>query len=337
MRWSALALMMLTPSVAYAQDEPPETQPETQPESQPESRAPPPPADAVGLTQVMNVARSKAERGLTLYAAKQWKEAYEHFDVANQLFWAPTLVMYMGHCKREQGELLAARDHYRRVATARVPSEAPAAYLEAQKTAQAELEKLAGRIPQVRIVVSGMPKTQVKVTLDGKPAPLDPIMIDVDPGPHVIDARGPRAEPVERRIAAVEGQVSVVQIALAPIAPERVVTTVEVEGPPVGLAPPIVFAGVGVAGFVVGAITGSLVLSDVADLEAACGGFRCPVSFRDQHDDIKPLATASTIGFVVGGIGVATAAVLFPLHFFGGDDPVNVTLGPGGMELGGVF
>ncbi len=298
-------------------------------ESEPEAAPEPPQPDTVGLGQVMDVARSKAEEGLALYAEGAWAEAYQRFTVAHQLFNAPTLQMYMAHCKRELGEWLEARRLYHEVASQAVPEEAPPAFHEAVETSRAERERLEARIPKLRVVIRGMDPALAEATVDGKPVALSPAWVDVDPGEHTVVASGKRAEAVRQTVVVAEGARQTVQIALNPIAPKTVVIT---EGPAVGLALPLTFAGVGLAGIATGAITGGLVLGKVADLEQRCGGFTCPRALREEREDAKPLATVSTIAFVVGGVGVAAAAVLLPIHLLGGQDThVSLQVTPGGM------
>lgn len=73
-----------------------------------------------------------------------------------------------------------------------------------------------------------------------------------------------------------------------------------------------VVAGVGVVGLAVGAITGLMAIGKNNDAKALCptGGKCASQEGVDANDSAKSLGTVSTIGFVVGGIAVATGVVL---------------------------
>ena len=261
-----------------------------------------------------DAARSKAEEGLARYQQRHFAEAYESFRLAEELFHAPTLVWHMGNCQREMGHLLAAREAYRRVVAERLAAEPPEAYKAAQRNAGEALLDVERRIPRVRIVVSGASAAVLRVTLDGKPAPIDPTRIDVDPGEHRIEAKAPGAEAAEQRFVAAEGDDKPVAIALVPLRAKTVVIT-KPSGPAVGLAPGLALLGVGVAALAAGIGTGVVALRASADLQDQCGGFVCPRTLQDQRDGATPFATAATVTFAVAGAALVAGSVLLPLHF----------------------
>jgi hypothetical protein len=106
----------------------------------------------------------------------------------------------------------------------------------------------------------------------------------------------------------------------------------------VGLAPGIALASVGVAGLAIGAATGAVVLAKVRSLEEKCGGFVCPRSLQDEKNGATGLATASTVSFAIAGASLATATVLFSIHFASGDrrdetPKIAAELGPARVGL----
>jgi hypothetical protein len=260
---------------------------------------------------ITDAARYKAERGLELFQAKQWKDAYEAFRIAEELFHAPSLVMRMAYCQAELGHLLEARALYRRVAEERLASDAPEAFRTAQADAKRELAKLAKRIAKVRVVVTGVASVRANVKLDGAHVPLDPEVVEVDPGVHRFEAKAPGAEATERRIAVAEGADRRIALHLEPLREKVVVVTKS----SLGLAPGLVALGVGVAGVATGAVTGTLVLRKVDELESRCGGLVCPTALEAERDRTNLLANVATASFVVGGVGLAASALLLPLHF----------------------
>jgi hypothetical protein len=71
-----------------------------------------------------------------------------------------------------------------------------------------------------------------------------------------------------------------------------------------------VAGGVGVAGVAVGSIFGILTLQKRDDIGDHCAGTRCDSTGAQLHDDAQKAALVSTVGFVVGAVGLASAAVL---------------------------
>lgn len=260
---------------------------------------------------ITDAARYKAERGLELFGAKKWQEAYDAFRIAEELFHAPSLVMRMAFCQAELGHLLHARALYRQVAEEKLAADAPPAYRTAQDDAKKELENLAKRISSVRVVVTGVASLRANVKLDGVHIPLDPESVELDPGEHRFEAKAPGAEPLERKVTIGVGVEKRLALELEPLKEKVVVVTKS----SLGLAPGLIALGVGVAGVAAGAVTGSLVLQKVDELESRCGGTVCPAALTDERDRANLLANLSTGSFVVGGVGLAASALLLPLHF----------------------
>ena len=58
-------------------------------------------------------------------------------------------------------------------------------------------------------------------------------------------------------------------------------------------------------------IFGLMAVSKKDDVQAVCDGTRCPGSVKDDVDSGKTFGTVSTIGFIVGGVGLIAGAYLF--------------------------
>jgi hypothetical protein len=89
--------------------------------------------------------------------------------------------------------------------------------------------------------------------------------------------------------------------------------------------------GVGVAGLAVGSAFGVLTLMKRDDIGDHCSGSRCDATGAQLHDDAQKLAIVSTIGFAVGVVGIATAAVLL-LTAPKADARARAFLGPDGLR-----
>ncbi len=96
--------------------------------------------------------------------------------------------------------------------------------------------------------------------------------------------------------------------------------------------------GLGVAGGVIGAITGAMSLSQTNDVKKDCGGNVCPPSEQSKIDSANALATISTVAFVVAGVGAAIG-VTGTILFFStpGKTALRGTIGVGSLGLEGTF
>jgi hypothetical protein len=110
--------------------------------------------------------------------------------------------------------------------------------------------------------------------------------------------------------------------------------------------PAIIAFGVGVAGTGVGAVFGILAFQQTSETKDRCDGNVCPdnplvVSARDKAIQYGNI---STVGFIAGGVGVATGIVLL-LVSSGSDDPAPAEtsgrvlpwIGPGQAGVVGTF
>jgi hypothetical protein len=115
---------------------------------------------------------------------------------------------------------------------------------------------------------------------------------------------------------------------------------VEPAGPRKGpMLPALVAFGVGGLGLGVGAVTGLLTLGKVGDLEKNCPGQVCSKAEESRYNSAHTLATVSTVGFVIAGLGAAAGAVLLVVRP-GGDaapEQTGVLVGPGWVGARGSF
>jgi hypothetical protein len=103
------------------------------------------------------------------------------------------------------------------------------------------------------------------------------------------------------------------QQTLAPRASEQSpAAPVHTPAPARGGTPPWfwVAGGIGAAGLVTGGITGALVFSKKSEIDDNCRRFDCNRQGKQAADSAQTLALVSTVGFAVGVVGCATAAVL---------------------------
>jgi hypothetical protein len=72
-----------------------------------------------------------------------------------------------------------------------------------------------------------------------------------------------------------------------------------------------VLIGVGGAGIALGSIFGALALGRRSTLDNACSPkSNCPLESQPDIDSLHTFATVSTVGFAVGGVGLATGLIV---------------------------
>ena len=172
---------------------------------------------------------------------------------------------------------------------------------------------------------SGRDLSEVAVVVDGRPlvGKLDGTALQIDPGSHEFTFTVAGQRPVRQTFVLREGQKGHHEIVLiespspqpAPEEPQPGVSKpVGREGGGMAKQKTLALAagGVGVAGVVIGGIFGLIANSKWSEAQADCGAAcRADAPARNERSEALTAATVSTVGFVVGGVGVAAGAVLW--------------------------
>jgi hypothetical protein len=279
------------------------------------------------------------------------KAALQSFIAADAIMHVPTTGLEVARTEVDLGQLVEARDQL--LAIARLPNsdKEPRAFSEARETAKALGAEIEPRIPSVRVKVQGAPSgAAVKVVVDGAEIPSVALTAPraVDPGHHVIAASA-GAEPHQVEVDVAEGETKDVTVDLG-------AATADGNAPPpaggksgegtdpVRLASYIGF-GVGGAGLILGAVTGILAISKLsAAKQQGCVGNDCPPAADSDLNSASTMATLSTVGFVVGGVGVAGGVTAFllsrhstPADSHAAAPSVSFYFGPSAAGLRGTF
>ena len=258
---------------------------------------------------------------------------------------------------RTDHKLIEARDQSLVCAAASCPARV-------SEVCQARAMNLTATIPTIVFEAtdpSGNAVTEVVVTMDGQPfaTRLDGRAVAVDPGDHVFRFAMPGEAKVDRHFVISEADKirhEKVQLGSQPVAPLVAPVAPAVQPrPSTGLGTRkivgLTLGGVGVVGLGLGTAFGVMAMSAWSDVKSACQPgtpSRCPIT--DQPAASSKQSTAqtdgavSTVGFIAGGVLVATGAVLFLTgrHHEGSTAPtvaVAPALGPGqtGFSLTGAF
>jgi hypothetical protein len=201
----------------------------------------------------------------------------------------------------------------------------------ARQAGQAERERVAraravALEPKLaRLIVRAPP--DVVVTVDARPVGGGALgsAMPVDPGEHRIEATAPSKKPRALTVRVFEANTTSADI--PPLDDEPAPAPAPVEAPPPALANPspapsphglgatktaaIGAAAVGVVAIGVGAFFGLRARSKWSDAEPHCPSGACDAVGYPEWSEAHSNATAATVSFVVAGVGVAAAVVLW--------------------------
>jgi hypothetical protein len=270
----------------------------------------PPAGDAQSAIVLAKEAKDHYDRG-------EWKTALDLFVAAEGRAHSPVLLLYVARCRRNLGELVAAREQYRSVANAALAADAPAPFRTAKEDAAADLRALEGRIPLLTIDRSALPPAAV-IDVDGRvltPGELGSAT-PVDPGLRIVRATLDGKELTRGEVTMVEGTPTTLR--LTPPAPQpidRATGPRPIEKPitPEANEPSVVFDVVGVIALSLGA--GGLgagigmrvaAFDIIEDVRARCDAGVCLPEDEAEVERAVDLETFSTVAFVAGGVLAAT-------------------------------
>jgi hypothetical protein len=219
--------------------------------------------------------------------------------------------------------------------------------------------KLNEAIPSIVFEVKdgqGQDLTLVKVTVDGSAPTSDPTVtaLDLDPGPHtfLFEHAG---QAVERSFVLREGErqrrESIVLAPLPIVAPPASLPTAAVPPQPTltRTGRPLRTAGiatgaVGLGGLIFGGVFGGVAAAKWSSSESECRAAGCSMHSEavTDHDTAVTFASLSTVGFVVGGVLLASGVTLFLWPAVHKDSAAwtltpTIALGQGGAAASGQF
>jgi hypothetical protein len=310
-----------------------------------------------------NAARSLASQGKDAFDKADWDRARDLFHRAYTLVPAPTIALYEGRALAKLSRLVEAEEAYMRAARTSLDAESPEPFRKAVHDAEDDLLALRTRMPKVTIVPSGpgARDPELSVTLDGHPlkSALLGVQMPIDPGNHTLGASVPGAAPVQVSFSVLEKQQQKVDLPVPQGShvsqPPKVVKAAPVEREPVTPPTPprasqwqlpaaLIAGGVGVAGLATGVITGLMAGSRYSKAKRECPDHTCieGSAGSDTVQSFRTLRTVSTVGYIVGGVGLAAGTTFFLLApakatSTGRTGSVNVWLNVSSVGVAGAF
>jgi hypothetical protein len=258
-------------------------------------------------------------------------------------------LLFMARAHAKLGQFVKAREAYMKIVKEQLSPSAPQAFRDAQVTAEEERKLVEPKIGRLVVKVEGAETAKdLSVSVDGQPisAVLLGVPQPMDPGAHTVTATatGFKAQPAsvtlkEAERGAVTIKMEVDPNAAAPVAAPATgapvagaggaVVTTDSGAPPSDSAPSggsnglrigsYVGFGVGVVGVALGTVFVLKSSSKRKEADDAAKG--CPCDDRSElaqtisglDKDAGSAKTLGIVGFVVGGVGIATGVTLFVL------------------------
>jgi hypothetical protein len=322
-------------------------------------------------------ARSLATEGALAFNEGRFKEAVDLFSKAESLVHAPPHLLFMARAHQRLGQLVKAREAYMKIVKEQLAPNAPQAFRDAQVAAEEERKLVEPKIGRLTINVEGAEAAKdLTVSVDGQPisAVLLGVPQPMDPGTHTVTATasGFKAQPASVTLKDAERGAVTVKLEVDPNAPAPVVApaggtpaapvvTADSGAPPSDTAPSggsngmrigsYVGFGVGVAGVALGTVfvlksaSSRKDADKAADELAASGCNPCsddsPLAQKVHglDDDARSAQTLGIVGYIVGGVGIATGVTLFVLSSRAEKNTAYVApyVGFGGAGFRGAF
>lgn len=245
-----------------------------------------------------------------LQAQGKLAEACPKYVESHRLDPKPGSILNVASCHEEEGKTATAWADYAEAAA----FAARAKQADREKFARDRIGELEKRLS---FVTFQFPAGQeISVALDGNAltTAASGTRVPLDPGEHTIDARAPGKMPWTTRVTVAAGP-GERTVTIPPLSDDGVSggpSLLESRGGGLGTQRTLGWVGVGVgtAGVLVGSIFGAMTLSRTSTIDEHCQGSVCDPVGLAANDDAYGSATASTVGFVVGGLALAAGVVL---------------------------
>jgi hypothetical protein len=248
--------------------------------------------------------------------AKDYDTACQRFRESNRLDPAVGTLLNLAVCETTRGRVATAWELFRAVSEKLSPDDQRRAFVNAQ------LAQIEPRLPHVTLTLAAGAPTDTKAkegeaefagAAFGVPLPMDP-------GKHSFLVSAPGRETRTLDVELAEGQQQSLEIGPGDPLPAAPATTATAPSGPAPDRTPKeghdtrtigwIAGGVGVAGLAVGLTTGIMALGKKSITDEQCNDKLrvCTAEGRDAASSGRTLAIVSTVGWVVGALGVGAGA-----------------------------
>lgn len=307
-------------------------------------------ADAVD-DATRNTARKLGYAGVEAYQAGDYRTASEKLEKAYAVLRVPSLGLWSARALVKLGKLVEGAERYTQIAQLGASSGNEAVQKRARADAESELAALTPKIPSIAVQITDAAPSEVSVQIDGVPIAAELVgeARPVNPGPHKVEGvRGSEHAVVELSLAESEQKPAVLRfkpsVAAAPaVAQAAPASAPATESAHTGFGQQrtiaLIAGGVGVIGIGVGTVFGFKSKANHAEAEKYCNGNECSDPRGvSAGNDAHAAGNVSTVAMIVGGVGLAGAAVLwFTAPQASQSASAQLGVGPGSLQVRGRF
>jgi hypothetical protein len=282
--------------------------------------------------QDVSQAQALFTEGRTAMEKGDYTTACAKFTASLALVQRASTMLNLAQCEQHEGKLVAASKHWKEGIALLPPDDERVAVSKERAAA------LAPRLPHLTVKLAGPPPDGARIEVDGAsvPAPELAAGVPIDPGRHTVVLRVPGAADQRSSVDVVEGEAKTVTLA-----PEAAPPTPKPSSSGGGLRTAgFALISVGVAGGIVVAVTGGILVSKRSTINAECPHMTdCTGStWMSDIASTKPFNVVNGIGWGVGLAGLASGVALVVV---GGKAPAAVgptaLPGGGGLSMSGRF
>jgi hypothetical protein len=276
------------------------------------------------------------KQGDELMHSMHFREALAVYDTALKIKSSPAIHYNRARALEALGEYpqaLDALEEFIRVAPADLKALVP--------DLDERLASIRGRIATlvVNCSVRGA-NVIVRQKVEGTTPLASPLRLST--GAATVEVQASGYLPFRRDVQLPSGEITTVDVILeheaTPVMGQQALVTPRPQSePPRSNGWKIVFyttGSVGIVSTVLGAVTGGLAIGSMSTVNAHCPGKVCDPTGTQARADAWTYSTLSTIGFIVGGVALATSAVVLIVAPW---RKVHVAVGAGFVGMGGVF
>jgi len=268
----------------------------------------------------MQRAKELFEQGVSGMNAGEFETACPALTEAYELSKRPGPLFTSAECYAKWGKVATAQSRYRSYLSVYVAldPEGKEAEEDRQTVAKEQIGALDGMVPTLTLVLAPSAPEGTVVTRDGESVPSSSLgkAQALDPGSYTVTIETPSGEIREQTVVlrVAENKKLVLELSAS--------SGGDGDDTPVEPAPAdgeamrtgaFVAGGIGIVGVTLGIVTGVVALAKKGDISDNCEGEICNQDGKDAADSAQLFGTLSTVGFIVGGVGLATGAVLFVL------------------------
>lgn len=307
------------------------------------------PAHAAGSSSDKAAAEALFAEGRRLMEAGTLPEACSKFEASQRLDPGVGTMLNLAECYEKSGRTASAWAEFREVISAARAAESK----EREDLARQRAAVLESKLSRLTIALSpdAAGVRGLEVRRDGTLIDSAELgsAIPVDPGKHFIEATAPGRQKwfTKIELGSDGAQLSVTVPALADVeTSERAPvlessTTVDsaTKRGPSQRAFAVAAGGVGVVGLAIGTVFGLKANSNWKDAKAACTDYPygCSPEADSKRSSARNSATLSTIGFIGGGLLLATGAVLWFTAGSHSERQTSIGVGPGSILVRGTL